>query len=181
MDKKRRREVTDVKRDAPFEMGSVVVALKPSVTTPVLLPPGTVIAAANTTVTIRAAAIEHEVAASFIHFSPIFKSLCSSLNTIFGVLSSLFLSDEKYGGVWHSVTWRVEFNIFSNRLIRLGIILGLSGEIEKDILAVASIASCVMDGEKPFVAALIEEIMVVSDKDFSHLGVSELGSNVKCG
>nr|GLL45495.1 hypothetical protein CTI12_AA390800 [Ipomoea trifida]GMC77801.1 hypothetical protein CTI12_AA390800 [Ipomoea batatas] len=96
--------------------GSVVVALKPSVTTPVLLPPGTVIAAANTTVTIRAAAIEHEVAASFIHFSPpIFKSLCSSLNTIFGVLSSLFLSDEKYGGAIFCTSYKINESITLDR------------------------------------------------------------------
>ncbi|CAK9149232.1 unnamed protein product [Ilex paraguariensis] len=48
-----------------------------------LFPPGTVIAAENTTVTISAATIVHDVDVSFIHFSPSFiKSSCVSVNNI---------------------------------------------------------------------------------------------------
>ncbi|KAH7852795.1 hypothetical protein Vadar_029268 [Vaccinium darrowii] len=51
-----------------------------------LLPPGTVIAAANTTVAMSAAAIVHEFAVSFLHFCPSTTNcLCSLVKTIAGV------------------------------------------------------------------------------------------------
>ncbi|PWA59554.1 hypothetical protein CTI12_AA390800 [Artemisia annua] len=58
-----------------------------------LLPPGTVIAAANTIVTISAAVMLHDSAVAFIHFSPSFtKFACSLVNTISGVSLSIFKS-----------------------------------------------------------------------------------------
>nr|GLL45493.1 hypothetical protein CTI12_AA390800 [Ipomoea trifida] len=172
----------------------LIVPLKPWISTPSLLPPGTVIAAANTTVTMSAAIIEHAVAVSFIHFSPsFFKSLCSSVNTIFAVLSSLFLSDEKYGppkeifpclvsddkskqvnkdsGTSWTCIW-INFGIFI-------IFLSDTPEIAKHLHASASITSCVMDGEKTPVAPLIKEIRVLPYKDFTHLLVPKPGRKVE--
>lgn len=52
-----------------------------------LLPPGTVMEAANAIVAMSVAATVHEFAVSFTHFSPcLIKSLCSSENWTGGVL-----------------------------------------------------------------------------------------------
>lgn len=123
MDKKTNKEVADVKSDAAFEMPKMVKAYclekmgRPS-SPP--LPPGTVIAAAKTIVTMSAATIVYEFAVSFNHCSPAsFKSMCSSVNTMSGVLSSLFVDDKMYGGAifFTSCTINhVSFNIkFINR------------------------------------------------------------------
>ena len=57
-----------------------------------LLPPGTVIAAANIMVTIRAATTVQEDAVPFIHFSPSFtNSLWLSINNSRGLLPFVFV------------------------------------------------------------------------------------------
>ncbi|KAL7591478.1 hypothetical protein Lser_V15G33250 [Lactuca serriola] len=56
-----------------------------------LVPPGTVIAAANTIVVISAAVMLHDSAVVFIHFSPSFtKFPCSLVNNISGVSLKMF-------------------------------------------------------------------------------------------
>ena len=70
------------------------------------LPPGTVKAAANITVIMRAATIEQAVAVSFIYFSPSFtNSLCSSVKTSLGVCS-LFTASRKNGWTRFSTACR---------------------------------------------------------------------------
>ncbi|KAI8553357.1 hypothetical protein RHMOL_Rhmol05G0009100 [Rhododendron molle] len=54
-----------------------------------LLPPGTVIAAAKTIVTMSAAGTVHKLAVSFIHFPPsATNSMCFFVNTISGISPS---------------------------------------------------------------------------------------------
>nr|GME06644.1 hypothetical protein CFOL_v3_16302 [Ipomoea batatas] len=176
MDKKTSKEVVDVKREAAFEKANIVKALwleKIGRPFSPLLPPGTVMAAAKTTVTMRAAAIVHEFAVSFIHFSPAsFNNLCSSVNTILGVLPSLFRYDKKYGvskniGTSWACIW-IRLPVF--------IIPSVTKEIQKGVLA-----SRKMDGEQTTVVVKIEEIRIPANKDISHLNVSMPGSVVKWG
>nr|GLL45497.1 hypothetical protein CTI12_AA390800 [Ipomoea trifida] len=141
-----------------------------------LLPPGTVMAAANTTVTMRAAAIVHEFAVSFIHFSPpSFNSLCSSVNTILGVFLSLFRYDKKYGGVIFFTSCKSDYKL------PVFIIPSETKEIQKGFLAFGMIPNRTMDGENTTVVGKIEEIIIPANKDFSHLNVHILGSGVKWG
>ncbi|KAJ8539981.1 hypothetical protein K7X08_026370 [Anisodus acutangulus] len=74
----------------PLKMGNPLCSL---------LPPGTVIAAANAMVAMSAAAIVHEFDVSFIQISPsAFNFSCSSLNTTCGALSSWFKNSQYEGG-----------------------------------------------------------------------------------
>lgn len=87
-------EVEDKNKENAFEMAKKIkgpfLANKGN-PLPALLPPGTVMAEANTTVAISTAANIHDVAVSFSHCSPSeIKSSCSSVNTIPGVFPSEF-------------------------------------------------------------------------------------------
>ena len=82
VDEKRERASETAKMMKAFSTVKIGYPLSP-------FPPGTVMAAAKTTVAMSAATTEHEFAVSFIHFSPsITRSLCASVNTIEGVFPS---------------------------------------------------------------------------------------------
>ena len=70
-----------------------------------LLPPGTVIAAANIMVTIRAATTRQEEAVPFIHFSPSFtNSLWLSVKNSQGLLPFLFVHSNMKGWTTLSIS-----------------------------------------------------------------------------
>ena len=89
MDRKIKIEVTEENRANASDTAKTIndlCCMNIGLPVLLLLPPGTVNAAANMTVAIRVATTMHEDAVSFIHFSPSRKSpLCSSENSIRGV------------------------------------------------------------------------------------------------
>ena len=94
-------EVEEERRDSASHITkSVNTLLFKNIGKPVFesLPPGTVIAAANIMVIIRAPTTVQEVAVSFIHFSPLStNSLWVSVNNSRGVRPSSFVDSNKKG------------------------------------------------------------------------------------
>lgn len=108
MDRNINREAVDENRERASKIAKIVKAVflwKMGKPLSLLLPPGTVIDAANPIVAMRVADIVQEFAVSFIHFSPsLTKSLCSTENSIAGVLPLEFLASLESGSTYFSTS-----------------------------------------------------------------------------